>query len=242
MFQFLISADKPKEEWITTIMDFLRQNLPSDCLIATTKTGGRCQLAIASETEERNLIIKIIADCIIEALGYFCKYKYLSDNLKLPLDADRYNILLHSLVQFDRSSDEKMLKSCVQISDGMALDGIYNFRLSELKRRWDEIIMLTKENSIYLIDNETYFELINFLFTSIEAKVKNVVLAKRGENYVITNENDSKLLFSSRDVKEIVYKLIDYAPLSIAVNRSFENEKTIELITRLFGMRQSEIS
>ncbi|MCH5164544.1 MAG: hypothetical protein J1F36_05965 [Clostridiales bacterium] len=238
MFQFLLGVDSSREKWAMAIKDTLTERLDADCLVAATKLGKRYQVAVASESDSKLKILEIISDSVIEALGYFCKYEYLSGNLKLPLDPVSYNILLHALTQFDRSSDEALLKNCVQISNGMALDGIYRFRLGLLKERWREIVNLTKENAIYLTDSETFYELIKFLFSSIEARVENVILSKSNGLYIITDEADRKNLFSSADINEIVYALIDYAPLSIAVNKSFENEKTVDLITKIFGMQQ----
>ena len=238
MFQFLLGVDSSREKWAMAIKDTLTERLDDDCLVAVAKLGKRYQVAVASESDSKLKILEIISDSVIEALGYFCKYEYLSNSLKLPLDSVSYNILLHALTQFDRSSDEALLKNCVQISNGMALDGIYRFRLGLLKERWCEIVNLTKENARYLTDSETFYELIKFLFSSIEARVENVILSKSNGLYIITDEANHKNLFSSADINEIVYALIDYAPLSIAVNKSFENEKTVDLITKIFGMQQ----
>ncbi len=238
MFQFLLGVDSSREKWAMTIKDILSERLDSDCLVAATKLGKRYQVAVASESDSKLKILEIISDSVIETLGYYCKYEYLSMNLKLPLDSVNYNILLHALTQFDRASDEAMLKNCVQISNGMALDGIYRFRIGGLKERWHEIVNLTKENAMYLTDSETFYELIKFLFSSTEARVENVVLSKNNNQYIISDESGHKNLFSSSDINEIIYTLIDYAPLSIAVNKSFENEKTVSLITKLFGMQQ----
>lgn len=244
MFQFLMGVDGPHEKWAMAIKDTLTERLNSECLVAATKLGKRYQVAVASESDSKLKILEIISDSVIETLAYFCKYEYLTSNLKLPLDVVSYNILLHALTQFDRAGDEALLRNCVQISNGMALDGVYRFRLGILKERWREIVNLTRENAVYLTDNETFYELIKFLFTSIEARVENVILSKSNGKYIITDEATRKNIFSSADINEIVYALVDYAPLSIAVNKSFGNEKTVELITNIFGMQQlnSEIS
>ena len=237
MFQFLLGVDSSREKWAMAIKDTLSERLAPDCLVAATRLGKRYQVAIASENDSKIKILETISDSIVDVLGYFSKFEFLSQNLKLPLDKQSYNILLHALTQFDRTSDAALIKSCVQISSGMALDGIYRFRLGLLKERWREIINLTRENAIYLTDSETFYELIKFLFSSIEARVENVVLSKSGGKYIIADEN-RKQLFVSSDIDEVVYALIDYAPLSIAVNKSFENEQTVELITKIFGMQQ----
>lgn len=240
MFQFLLGVDSSREKWALAIKDALSERLDSNCLVALSKLGKRYQVAIASETSNKAMILEAISDSVIKTLAYFCKYEYLRSNLTLPLDELNYNILLHALVQFDRASEEDVLKNCIQICDGMALDGIYRFRLGVLKERWREIATLTKENALYLADLETFYELIKFLFSSIDAQIENVILSKNNGEYVISEEHSHKTIFSSLDVNEIIYKLIDCAPLSIAVNKSFENENTIELITKIFGMRQSK--
>ncbi len=237
MFQFLMGVDGSHEKWATAIKDALSERLSPDCLVAETKLGKRYQVAIASENGNKVKILETISDSVIDVLGYFCKYEFLSSNLRLPLDSRSYNILLHALTQFDRVSDAALMKSCVQITNGVALDGIYRFRLGLLKERWKEIINLTRENAMYLTDSETFYELIKFLFSSIEARVESVVLSRSNGKYLISDDN-LRQLFVSPDINEILYTLIDYAPLSIAVNKSFESEQTVELITKIFGMQQ----
>ena len=74
-----------------------------------------------------------------------------------------------------------------------------------------------------MTDSETFYELIKFLFSSIEARVENIILSRSSGKFVITDESTKKCLFSSENINEILYALIDFAPLSIAVNKSFEN-------------------
>ena len=112
------------------------------------------------------------------------------------------------------------------------MDGVYRFKMQKLKRRWDEILALTAENAAYIADENTFFELIRFLFSNIDARVKDVSL-KGGDIYKILA--DGKLIFSSCDEKEIVYALIDYAPITVSINKSFNNDKTVKLITQIFG-------
>ena len=109
---------------------------------------------------------------------------------------------------------------------GTALDGVYRFKMQKLKRRWDEILALPAENAAYIADENTFFELIRFLFSNIDARVKDVSLKGLA---------DGKLIFSSCDEKEIVYALIDYAPITVSINKSFNNDKTVKLITQIFG-------
>lgn len=231
MFRFLLGVDEAHKEWGVHIKNSLCNAL-TDCMVAGGRKGKRYQIAIAGEPQNKADTIKTINDCVVDRLCYHAKLGYVYRKLKVPLDDFRKNILAHALTGFDSESDKKILSKSYVFNSGTALDGVYRFKMQKLKKRWDEIISLTVENGMYIAQDGTYFELIRFLFSNIEARVKDVSI-KGGDEYRIFGEN--RLLFASKDVKEIVYALIDYAPVTVAINKSFGNDDTVNLITKIFG-------
>ncbi len=231
MFRYLLGVDETHKDWGVQIKNSLSCVL-CDCMVAGGNKGKRYQIAIAGEPTDRADTIKKINDCVVDRLCYHAKLCYICRKLRVPLDEYRRNILAHALTGFDCESDKEILAKSHVFSSGTALDGVYRFKMQKLKRRWDEILALTAENAAYIADENTFFELIRFLFSNIDARVKDVSL-KGGDIYKILA--DGKLIFSSCDEKEIVYALIDYAPITVSINKSFNNDKTVKLITQIFG-------
>ncbi|MBR2903550.1 MAG: hypothetical protein IKC37_02775 [Clostridia bacterium] len=111
---------------------------------------GSCRLAreggfeTASFFVEGNLSPRIrryteenIAEVI--AIGY--KYDYFSRRLSLPLLTPRQKQLLcASLVSADLEEDKEYALKRLKGAECYSIDGVYNFRLGELRRRWEGVI------------------------------------------------------------------------------------------------------
>ena len=113
--------------------------LPTDSGLETD--GDRTTLVFCSERKYcpyiRNYTEENIADVI--AVGY--KYQYFSKNLFLPLlSAAEKDILLTALVAADFPEDREYIKKQIKGFEQYCIDGMFNFRLSELKVRWKGIV------------------------------------------------------------------------------------------------------
>lgn len=109
-----------------------------DCKIETS--NGENALVVKSE-ESSSLRLKRfanehIADILV--IGY--KYEYFRQNLFLPLLNEREKFLLYaSLVSADYIEDKKYVLRRLDGIKNCSLDGVFNFRLAELKSRWKEV-------------------------------------------------------------------------------------------------------
>ena len=113
--------------------------LPSVC---DMKKNGDC-MEIDFKTEReycpyvRKFAEKHIADVL--AVGY--KYAYFEKRLVLPLlSPQRKRILLTALVAADYREDWAYIVRRIRSSACYCLDGMFHFRLQELKKRWDGIV------------------------------------------------------------------------------------------------------
>ena len=109
--------------------------LPTDCGLETD--GDRTTLVFRSERKYcpyiRNYTEENIADVI--AVGY--KYQYFSKNLFLPLlSAEEKDILITALVAADLPEDREYIKKQIRGFEEYCIDGMFNFRLHDLKTRW----------------------------------------------------------------------------------------------------------
>lgn len=116
---------------------------------AIAETGGECEYAeddfrarlkikmterfadyLASEIEDR------IADVI--AVGY--KYEFFRKNVSfsglMPFERE---ILYSAVIAADIDEDKRYVAKRVKLVSDCAVDGLFNFRLAPLKRKWEEI-------------------------------------------------------------------------------------------------------
>ncbi len=93
------------------------------------------------EVAEDDLIDKI-SDII--AINY--KYHFFENRLKtMALSSKLREILLIALISADVNEDKRYLRSKINKLSEIAIDGLYNFRLNNLKEKWDDICSFIPE-------------------------------------------------------------------------------------------------
>lgn len=112
--------------------------LPADC--GLENDGDRTTMVFRSEKKYcpyiRNYTEENIADVI--AVGY--KYHFFDKLLSLPLlDAEKRDILITALVAADYPEDREYIRRRIRGLGEYCIDGVFNFRLRELKSRWNGI-------------------------------------------------------------------------------------------------------
>ena len=81
-------------------------------------------------------LIDKVSDVI--AIGY--KYNFFKSNLAMGgLNENERELLITSLISADLKEDKRYIRSKFKQSKEMAIDGFYNFKLVNLKRKWQEI-------------------------------------------------------------------------------------------------------
>ena len=85
----------------------------------------------------RRLATEYISDVL--AIGY--KYDFFKSRLALPLLSKEERFLLYSaLVSADYKEDKRYASRRLGAFETCSIDGVYNFRLSELRNRWQEVL------------------------------------------------------------------------------------------------------
>ena len=101
---------------------------------------GCCLVCQGNETslaQMRRLANEHISD--IFAIGY--KYEFFKAHLALPLLSKEDRFLLYSaLVSADYKEDKRYASRRLGSFEDCSIDGVYNFRLSELRSRWQEVL------------------------------------------------------------------------------------------------------
>lgn len=235
MYQITVSVDSAKTDWLYSVDDVIRNKL-KDCsaVSALDFTGRRVYCSFGCEQESRTQLISAIKECLVETFGVMSKFDFIKRNLLLSLPPLNYELLLHTLVAFDRENERKLLNKLIRVEDGMTLDGIFNFKLGELKDRWIEICNLTRNNGAYLYDDETYNELLRFLISAVNPKINKLTVKEYEGRYRLTGSlKNSVLDLNLGNSAELMYCLIDLAPLELIIDGGITNR---ELSKRLEGI------
>lgn len=111
----------------------------SDCLLE--RRDGDSRFVFEGEEGICPHLRKYACEHISDILSIGYKYDFFNKRLFLPLlDEKERNLLVTALVSADYPEDRRYVLRRLEGLTNCSLDGIFAFRLSELKTRWQEII------------------------------------------------------------------------------------------------------
>ncbi len=179
--------------------------LPSVCDMA--RKGDCTEIAFKTEREYCPYVRKFTEERITDIIAIGYKYAFFDKRLALPLLSPiKRHILLTALVAADYKEDRAYILRRVRGYERYCLDGMFHFRLRELKRRWEEIVSYVPndmgevamegfigflaedgEGRIFLKNGKAYDEeyrrLSLSLLTGVESAVGEVLLSGAEQVY-----------------------------------------------------------
>ena len=161
--------------------------------------GERTTAVFASERKYCPYIRRYTEENIADVISIGYKYRFFAGALTLPLlTARERDILLTALVAADLPEDREYVKRQLKGSMEYCIDGLYNFRLSALKSRWQGIAgYVTADFNAVSLEN-----FIDFLIGESRGKA----FLKEGKLYdeEYRTMNKSELIGKSDPVREIL--------------------------------------
>ncbi len=113
--------------------------LPSFCDLA--KRGDCANLCFQTEREYCPYVRKFTEEHITDVLAIGYKYSFLEGKLPLPmLSKKQRRLLLTALVSADYKEDRGYILRRLRGLRHYCIDGVFHFRLQELKKRWEELV------------------------------------------------------------------------------------------------------
>ena len=105
------------------------------------QTDDRIEFNIQCSDSYSEIIKLEIMDKIAEIIAIRYKYTYFKNQIKIGgLTPDEKEILFASLIAADLDADKKYCyNKCKDFTD-IAIDGAYNFYLSPLKKKWEDVV------------------------------------------------------------------------------------------------------
>ncbi len=113
----------------------------ADCSVCEKNTEGRAQLMVNCPECYVDIIRSELSDKVAEIIAIKYKYEYFKKGVIVSgLTTIEREILLASLIAADLDDDKKYSFDRVKSYTNIAIDGIYNFTLQPLKKKWQDIV------------------------------------------------------------------------------------------------------
>ena len=133
----------------------------------------RSVLTLSCEKQYSDFIRCEAEDKIAEIIAVKYKYEYFKKTVKpIGLNAFEQELLIDALISADIDDDKKYIVRKLKHFSEYAIDGVFNFRLIPLKRKWEEIAGYIPP----YFSGERLKDFISFLLTE-----------KRGKTAIIEN-------------------------------------------------------
>jgi len=165
MEYILVSENYENNENILYVRDNLSQIIFKDAKDEVFADKHRVGVRFSLDDKIIRLAIKDIADKISDVIAIKYKYAFFNERLKVGgLDCVNREILLTAIISADLYDDKRYVLSKFNCFNEIAIDGFFNFRLENLKRKWTEICTFIpeffterelKEFVLYLINEKT---------------------------------------------------------------------------------------
>ncbi len=154
--------------------------------------GKRSVLEIEAAGGYGELIRGEIEDKISDVIAVNYKYNFFVGQVHpLGLNEIQRGILISALISADIDEDKKYIVKKVSSENEYAVDGLFNFRLSALKRKWENVLS-------YIPKTFSVEQLKDFIAFIMEEKAGTRVFADKGKVYDVHFRNMRRTLLTPR--------------------------------------------
>ena len=148
-------------------------------------TQFRTCFSLACSDTYRFQVQRKLLDAVSQALTLGYKNVYVRELLGIYGDNFYKNVLVNVICVFDNEYDKQIVSRLVEIDQNVCIDGYYNFRLAEVKKKWSEITRLVSDNFYVISDNGLITEFLQYLLESTPSKVKSLSVSIECGSFVL---------------------------------------------------------
>ena len=170
-----------------------------------------------------------LADKISDVIAIAYKYRFFENRIKTPaLSKRQRELLLTSLISADILDDKKYIRAKFKDCKQIAIDGFFNFRMANLKRKWEEICAFIPE---FFSERE----LKEFIVYLINEKKGKKVIVDGDKVFDRRGNRLRKCVLLPSDEYLVVKELLLCGASEIEVKNMPNSEEEIDYIKILFG-------
>lgn len=136
-----VSKDGKPDECIAYVSERVSGKYAAlPCVAGVFGRSGRTSLEFSTEKPYEPYVRGETVSAVAEVLVLSYKYRFFKRLLPLPaLESEEREILLTALVAADFDADKEYVKARLSGLDEYLLDGVFFFRMQELKKNWERI-------------------------------------------------------------------------------------------------------
>ena len=215
MWSNVISIDKCFSKEIEYILSKVK-NI-RDLSFAVEESKDRIWVYLASLCEKSARLEEEITVTIEKVILTYMKTRFFLEKLPSFQLTHATCSLICSLVHFDRRYEENILRKRVAETADFNVDGLYNFRLQDLKQNWDEVISLASR--LMSSTHSDAYDIASFITSTDSAG--NRVAIDSGQIFNLTTGERADLLdIFDKEEFNIIMAVIGECPSEIIVERT----------------------
>lgn len=153
-----------------------------------TSLNDNCfyKVLIALPIIERFKVHNAIKEKIAETILLCIKSEYILSRLEFEINnTPSMQIFLKALIVFDSDTDKDIIVERLNFDSNLVVKSFVNFRLTFLKRKWNELVSLANDNAMYLLSQDSFNELIKFLISNLEYRCYEVNVFLKQDCYLL---------------------------------------------------------
>ncbi|MCK9574936.1 MAG: sporulation protein YtxC [Clostridia bacterium] len=247
MWELTIEA----ESGDTECLEFLQHKLTAhfkdiNGVFAHYAEADKYYILLACKREYKVSTKKLVDSTIADFLINFYKRTYFIKNLTLPIPNEiDMQAFIKALTTFDSTADKDFILSKLKYKNKLIIKSFYEFRLYELKTRWDELCGLANSNSYYLLNKDTFNELLRFLISNLESKYGEVHILYDEQGYTICDyylkqlKNDFAEPTSGQNDILLLTALIEIAPQKIVLH--CDVNQNIQILKEIYNIFEGRV-
>ena len=113
----------------------------ANCTLSVEQVNDRHLLRINCPDEYKDIVCVEVADKVAEVIAIKYKNDYFKNGINIQgLNQIEKEIMYASLIAADLDEDKKYSFDKIKGSENIAIDGMFNFRLGALRKKWQDII------------------------------------------------------------------------------------------------------
>lgn len=229
IIDYLYAGVKSKLDFCKTIVTKYSDNNFSYLLFA-------CEEAYVKPCET------ILRDIVVDYIESVYKVNYLKKKIKNPLSNTlAFNAYIKVLSLFDKTTDESALSKIILFNQTFFVDSFLEFRLMPLKKYWDNLAELSKDN-ITMFNSGTFLDIIRFLLNTMDSIVYKVKVVCDGEKFSVYNMKNKnanvKKIAECENSLDLITSVLNSCPDYIDVYLNSENNcEAVSFLSNVFANR-----
>lgn len=214
-----LSIDNQNKFFLQSIKDELEK--PVSCvngIITELDAKNRYYVSLAYPIEHKPQMTALVRESVARVISVSYKKRYLLEKIRITNDDLTTRTLVNTMCIFDSNIDNRSLVRMFDNPEIIVIDGVYNFRSKNLKRKWDEIIELSNANDVIFNNKSIVRDFLRFLLEAVPFVNKKLFAVLNYDGFELFDEKNKRIVkqkFIYPDLSEeeiLMYNIICQKP------------------------------